>query len=106
MLTHLQEESFEAAVTHELAHHLLALHFLDAEEQGPDWFREGIAEYLAAISCRRAGRADLAELMRTKGPPYGTGLRYMEARFGEDGWPQLQAWLERVDARRLPRRPQ
>jgi hypothetical protein len=98
--------TFEAAAVHELMHHLMALHFVRAEEDGPQWLREGVAEYVSSIACRRAGRSRLAADMREKPPPYGNGLRWMQWRFGEDGWSRLRLWLATVDARRLPAEPQ
>jgi hypothetical protein len=106
LLSHMDAATFEAAAVHELMHHLMALHFVRAEEDGPQWLREGVAEYVSSIACRRAGRSRLAADMREKPPPYGNGLRWMQWRFGEDGWSRLRLWLATVDARRLPAEPQ
>lgn len=43
--------------------------------------------------------------MRDKPPPYGNGLRWLQRRFGDDGWARLKLWLASVDVARLPAEP-
>jgi hypothetical protein len=96
---------FEAAAAHELVHLLMSQRFPEAEEHGPDWLSEGAAEYVAWIAARRAGHDGLADRMTGKDPPYGTGLRWMQRRFGDDGWRDFVRWLRRQDPARLPPSP-
>lgn len=96
---------FEAAAAHELVHLLMAQRLPLAESEGPDWLSEGAAEYVAWIAARRAGHEELAARMSAKDPPYGTGLRWMQRRFGEAGWREFVRWLRRQEPARLPASP-
>lgn len=105
MLYGLPADSFLSTVVHELTHDLLAERYPRFDERAPEWAKEGLCQYTAAMVCRRLGCNDVvAEIESAPDEVYGDGYRWWARRFGPAGWDGIRRWLEHGDAAALPAR--
>lgn len=102
IISHLHDEIFRVAATHELMHDLVHEHFPRLED-APLWVHEGISQQAAAEYCQRRNYFDaLQNIEACTDPDYGDGYRYIKKITGFDGWYALQRWMETVDVEALP----
>lgn len=103
IVSHLNDEVFRVAATHELMHDLIHEHFPRLKD-APLWVHEGICQQAAAELCRRRNYADtLHGIEECPDPDYGDGYRYINGLMGFEGWYALRRWMESVDVNALPK---
>lgn len=98
-------DSFISTAVHELTHDLIAERYPVFEERAPEWAKEGLCQYAAAMVCRRLGSSEVvAEIETATDEIYGDGYRWWARRFGQEGWDAIRRWLEQGDIAALPAR--
>lgn len=102
IVSHLHDEVFKVAASHELMHDLIHEHFPRLKD-APLWVHEGICQQAAAEYCRRRNYVDILHGIETcTDPDYGDGYRYINSLMGFEGWHALRRWMETVDVAALP----
>jgi hypothetical protein len=103
IVSHLNDEVFRVAASHELMHDLIHEHF-PRLENAPLWVHEGICQQAAAELCQRRNYTDILHgIEECPDPDYGDGYRYINKIMGIEGWHALRRWMETVDVDTLPK---
>ena len=103
IVSHLNDEVFRVAASHELMHDLIHEHF-PRLENAPLWVHEGICQQAAAELCHRRNYTDILHgIEECPDPDYGDGYRYINKIMGFEGWHALRRWMETVDVDALPK---
>ena len=102
ILNYMTKENFMATAVHEFCHDVQA-EFYPKLMSAPLWIQEGLAQYVAAIYCRKMNyKTALYDIENSKDPTYGDSYRYLKKKFGENNWSAIDRWLRTTNLSRLP----